>query len=478
MVRTINTIRDLEAATYGFQNNSILKGTGVIGSTGIGMTGHDGVATLNGTASPNMTDLYNVVYGQKVWSMLNQEINPLAILPKRPYTTSGWRILKARPFGGSDARFGVAHEYSSDAVGDALTTGRGGADVDKPMPDEIGGVRENAGIGGATSDSDIFPVAPEYTSLYMTPKTIAHMFEFSELAAEMAKIDDGIGDLRALVREDMGKFHAEVQSKMLVMPLELYDLDAQTATAGGAGSGAASFADMERNLTSLMKIVSSSAEVHEMSVQHIVAADTGALSADTVKLYGNTDRAASTALGSSVGFMDAAVNIGDGYAAAEQRVLTLSIMNSLIQTLRTNGASPKVIMTGYDTIQAIADLLQSQERFMDAKEIVPTHNGVKGVSGAEVGFRVATYYDIPLIPAKDMPSTCHDTLSTGLSDMLFLDTDHLWYSVMKPTQYFEDGINHGNPFGIGKLGNQGMYRTIGEVGCSFFKGQGKITNLK
>ena len=183
-------------------------------------------------------------------------------------------------------------------------------------------------------------------------------------------------------------------------------------------------------------------------------------------------------IGSSVGFMDAAVNIGDGYAAAEQRVLTLSIMNSLIQTLRTNGASPKVILTGYDTIQALADLLQSQERFMDAKEIVPTHNGVKGVSGAEVGFRVATYYDIPLIPAKDMPSTCHDTLSTGLSDMLFLDTDHLWYSVMKPTQYFEDGINNGNPFGVGALGNKAMFRTMGETGCTFFKGQGKLTNIQ
>ena len=38
MVRTINTIRDLEAATYGFQNNSILKGTGVVGAAGIGVT--------------------------------------------------------------------------------------------------------------------------------------------------------------------------------------------------------------------------------------------------------------------------------------------------------------------------------------------------------------------------------------------------------------------------------------------------------
>tara|TARA_Y100000401_G_scaffold111474_1_gene109770 strand:- start:476 stop:823 length:348 start_codon:yes stop_codon:yes gene_type:complete len=113
---------------------------------------------------------------------------------------------------------------------------------------------------------------------------------------------------------------------------------------------------------------------------------------------------------------------------------------------------------------------------MDRREIVPTHNGVRGVQGAEVGFRVATYYDIPIIPCKDMTKT--GLGSNKLSDILLLDTDHLWLAVMKPTQYFEDGITNGNPFGVGKLGNQGMYRTIGETCCSFFKGQAKITNIK
>ena len=86
------------------------------------------------------------------------------------------------------------------------------------------------------------------------------------------------------------------------------------------------------------------------------------------------------------------------------------------------------------------------------------------------------YFDIPMIPCKDMPQTGQG--ATKVSDMLFLDTDHLWLAVMKPTQYFEDGINHGNPFGVNMLGNRGLFRTMGEVGCTFFKGQGKITNLQ
>ena len=461
MTQYINTIKDLEARTYGLSpvgSNQLLKGAGIVGGL---VTGHDSAIGLNGTAGPNLSALYNKIYGQKVWSMINQEINPLSVLPKRQYTQSGWRVMTKRPLGGANAAFGIG-----------TTAYSAGSALDTPHADEIGGVQENHALDSTGLQS----ISPEYSTLFMSPKTVAHQFAYSELAAEMAKIDDGIGDLRAIVREDMGKLHAEVQSKMLVMPLENYDLD---SGGSASASGAQHYADMERNYTSLHKIIATSAEIHELATQNIIAsANGGAASTDISSLYGNTDRRASTAMGSSVGFMDAEVNMGDGYAATEQRTLTLSILNSLIQNLRTNGGTPKVILTGYDTIQAIADLLQAQERFIDGKEIIPTHGGVKGVKGGEVGFRVATYMDIPLIPCKDMPTTTHDTLTTGVSDMLFLDTDHLWFATLKPTQYFEDGINHGNPFGVGTLGNKAMFRTMGEVGCSFFKGQGKITNVK
>ncbi len=73
-----------------------------------------------------------------------------------------------------------------------------------------------------TAQDGLGPIAPTYAQLYMSPKIVAHQFDFSELAMEMAQIDDGIGDIRAQMREDMGKHHAEVQNKMLVMPLEHY----------------------------------------------------------------------------------------------------------------------------------------------------------------------------------------------------------------------------------------------------------------
>jgi hypothetical protein len=444
---------DLEAATYGMvggTGNALLKSAGVVGGFG---TPHD--ASANGysaTAANGLGDLYNLLYGQKVWSMLNQEVNALSMISKRPYTASGWRVLKSRPAGGSGSSFGIG---TTNPAADT-------DDLSGISADMIGGVGENEELGSTRMRA----LAPEYTKLYVSPKTIAHLFEFSELGMEMAAIDDGVGDIRSIVREDMGKHHAEVQNKMLLMPLQHYDH--------------AEYDEIDNNYTSLYKIVSSAGELAamgdaDMGEQSAAAAD---LPTQMVRIFGE-DRTVTRSGGDYTGtdnFLSAEVDFGLGYAAGDARVLTLTLLNDMIRRLRQNGGNPKVMLTGYDTIQHISDLLQSQERFMDRKEIVPTHNGVRGVKGAEVGFRVATYYDIPIIPAKDMAQTGNGT-ANKLSDIMLLDTDHLWLSVMKPTQYFENGITNGDPFGVGSLGNQGMYRTMGETGCSFFKGQGKITNL-
>ena len=439
MTGYINTIADLEAQTYGihkFGGNALLKQAGVVAGV---HTGHDNALTVSGSGITDTTGLYNVVYGQKVWSMLNREVNALSMISKRAYTSSGWRVLKSRPAGGSGSTFSVG---TSGAIG-----------ADTVAADHIGGVRENASL--STDADGLNAIAPTYAQLFLSPKIVAHQFDFSELAMELAAIDDGIGDIRAQMREDMGKHHAEVQNKMLVMPLEHY------------GESSA-MPDIEQNYTSLLKVVSSRDE--------LLAIDGGVIATDITSTTNNLGKIYGSERYTTGSFLDAEVDFGSGYGAGDVRSLTLTILNSLIRKLRQAGGSPKVILTGYDTAQAISDLLQSQERFMDRKEIVPIVNGVRGVKGSEVGFRVSTYYDIPIIPVKDMPSTTN--ASTSISDMLFLDTDHLWLSVMKPTQYFEDGIANGNPFGVGSLGNRALYRTIGEVGCSFFKGQGKITNLQ
>ena len=405
MTGYFKTIQDLERATYGaFGGDRLLKATGAT-------TGIEGAHFDTGTSQT--TALYNIVYGQKVWSMINREINALSMLPKKPWKSSGWRILKSRAIGGAADTFSV-----SDA-------------------DDLGGVAENVALSSITN------VRPEYDVLELTPKTVAHTFEVSEIAQLMGGLDDGIGDLMQNYREEVGITHAEVMNSMVLQDL---------TTTAGVGLDHSGLGQPDQMLTSLYKIIATFAETNAMSNY-----------ANKNELYGQTR--AST---SATEFLEAFVDSNSG----TERALTVNLLNTTLRQLMARGADPKVILTGYDTIQTLGELLQAQERFMGRSEIVPTHSGIKGVAGREVGFRVATYHDIPIIPVKDMP-----TGGAGLSDILILDTDHLFLCTLKPTEYFEGGIN-ADVFGHGKLGHRGLYRTVAETMCTYFRGQGKILDLE
>ena len=119
--------------------------------------------------------------------------------------------------------------------------------------------------------------------------------------------------------------------------------------------------------------------------------------------------------------------------------------------------------------------MQAQRRFGngDEKLVIPTFNGIKGapVAGYEGGFTVATYQGIPIIPTKECKQ---DTISR----MYFVDTRYMHIKIAKPTQYFETGISTGNPFAINKFADEGLYRTMAELVCTFFKAHGKLRDLK
>ena len=402
MTGYFRTIEDLERATYGLSggSNNLLKAT-------------TGIHAPHDTLSGGEATLYNLVYGQKVWSMINREINALSMLPKKPWKSSGWRVMKSRSIGGSGDTFVV-----SDL-------------------DTLGGTAENASISGITE------IAPTFANLYLSPKTVAHTFELSEVAQLLGGMDDGIGDIISTYREEVGISHAEAMNGMILQDL--------TAVAGVGINAHATKADSA--LTSLYKIISTYDEMNALNTL-----------TNKLKIFGT-----SRANDGTTDFLEAYVDSNSGTA----RNLTVNMLNTALRNLMARGGQPKVFLTGYDTIQALGELLQAQERFMGRTEVVPSHSGIKGVKGREVGFKVATYHDIPIIPCKDMP-----TGGSGLSDILLLDTDHLFMCTMKPTEYFEAGMNTKEVFGHGKLGHRGLYRTIGETMCTYVRGQGKLIDLQ
>ena len=345
---------------------------------------------------------YQAIYGRKVWSQLNQEFNAFSILPKRPWDRSGWRVITARP--NND---GVLH----------------------------GGVAENATLPET--------VRPTFQHVAAKPKTIAHTFDMSETAIFLADKDDGLGDIRSVMKEEMGKHHAEMVNKMLCT-----DVDTP------AGNN---FESLDR-VTAAFADSGTAAETTGMNDGHDNLSDDEDLDIYSISRASNS-------------WSNAEMSNNVVSDTSTDRVLTLDIMDEMFQKLWIRGGNPKVILTGYDTLMRIQQLLQSQQRFMEEKRVTPTYNGVKGVPGIEAGFIVATYNGVPIIPTKNM-------LSDGISRMYYLDTDYLYFSTAIPTQYFESGIETGDPFAINRLGQEGLYRTMGEIWTTFFGAQGQVRDLK
>ena len=383
----IRTITDMERYFYGagnamgysYSGSELLKADSPM------------LSTTGGT--------YQAIYGRKVWSQLNQEFNAFSILPKRPWERSGWRVITARP---------------------SFTVG--------------GGVAENATLPDTTK--------PTFQHIAAKPKTIVHTFDMSETAMFLADKDDGLGDIRQVLKEEMGKHHAEHVNRMLC--------EDTTNLAGN------DFESLDRVTTGEYETGANTADKMRFDGSGTVYGE--AADADMYSI----DRSANT-------WSEAEVSTSG--TKGTNRNLSLDHLDSLFQKIWTRGGNPKVILTGYDTLMRLQQLLQSQQRFMEEKRVTPTYNGVKGVPGLEAGFIVATYNGVPIIPSKDVQTD-------SLSRMYFLDTDYLYFSTAIPTQYFESGIETGDPFAINRLGQEGMYRTMGELWTTFFGGQGSIRDLQ
>jgi len=374
----VRTVQDMERYYYG-------------GASSTGYTyGAGDILKADAPLMSTTAGTYQAIYGRKVWSQLNQEFNAFSILPKKPWERSGWRILTER------------------------------ADFAKG-----GGIAEN----GTLPDTS----RPEFLHVAAKPKTVAHTFDLSEVSMFLSDKDDGLGDVRQVLKEEMGKHHAEHINRML-----LEDVDTPVGN---------DFESLDRLTSDPDKMTTGTAHVSATTDHDIYSI---------------------TRDGSSA-FHSAEVDV-----ASSNRNLSLNQMDGLFQQLWTRGGNPKVMLTGYDTLMRVQQLLQSQQRFMDSKRVTPTYNGVKGVPGLEAGFIVATYNGVPMIPTKDMPDEGTGTLSR----IYYLDTDYLWFQTAIPTQYYESGIETGDPFAINRLGQEGLYRTMGELWCSFFGASGSIRDLQ
>jgi hypothetical protein len=283
---------------------------------------------------------------------------------------------------------------------------------------------------------------PTFAEVSTKPKTVASKFDLSETAMFLADKDDGLGDARAVIKMEMSKSHAESINKMLLTELG-------TGTGGGGVAGN-KFESIDRATSSSFTEGTAITEVAALSDHNMYSITRNSTTAND--------------------WFDANVDAGTG--AGVERPLTLNILDGMFRQVWERGGQPKVILTGYDTIEKIQQLLQPQQRFTEMKRVEPSVNGVRGVPGMEAGFVVATYNGVPIIPAKDVHAP-----TGGISRIYMLDTDYMYFCTAKPTLYHESGIETGDPFGINRLGQVGLFHTMGELWQLFYGAHGKIRDL-
>jgi len=333
--------------------------------------------------APHLTTtagIYQVVYGKRVWGQLNYEANAFAILAKRPWDRSGWRVKTAK----------------------AATSG--------------GGVAEGATLP--------VTIKAAYAPVSTKPKIHVNTWEASELLDLLSQVDDAV-DILEVGREDAGLTHRDLLNKNL-----LTDVDTP------AGN----------QIESIDRVCSGYPE------QALVSTPSD------VDIYG---------LDRHTGATWADANIL--HNSNVDRDLSLALIDQLFRSIHVaSGETPDVVLTGYDTLFAWGALLQSQNRYFGNAMVQPTFAGVRTATpGVEGAFNVATYFDRPIITSKDV-------LVDTISRIYMLNSAYLFAKTLKPTRYFETS----DPFVINTFGTRGLYETVAELICTFFKAQGKIRDLK
>lgn len=316
--------------------------------------------------------------------------------------------------------------------------------------------RAAASGGGVAENGDIpATIKPTFAELSAKPKTIAHAFDVSEVQGYLASqsLDDAIGSMEQL-RPEMATHHREMINVML-----LRDVSAEASDAGAARD---STEDSNWNqFESLDRIVASDGEEDQF----------GGSYANWFDPWGTTvDRDSGTTYDSYV-----------SHNSGTDRALTDELIRTMFYQTKSAGGNTNVVLTGLDTYSKVQGIYDAYVRYNPVGESTVRFsvNGIETSQGTSVGIHIPSLYGVPLVTSKDAPQ---DTLSR----IFFLDTSdpegygqpRLGIQIAKPTQYFEAGIDTGTPHALGRLGTEGMFRTMGELICKHFPGQGKLRDLK
>jgi len=143
------------------------------------------------------------------------------------------------------------------------------------------------------------------------------------------------------------------------------------------------------------------------------------------------------------------------------RTFVIDILDDMVREIKQNSGKNPVtddnyfFLTGHDTYQRIENEVGGKER-LESERVSVGMNGVETEPGGDVGITVQSYKQIPIFESVDIPED-------GISRVYLVDSSTLYFKTLLPTQFYSTGTEvDGNPFAINRLGNQGLYVTIGQ----------------
>jgi len=294
------------------------------------------------------TGVLQEFYGKTVWDWINREANTFAVLPKKPWTKSGWRVITADP---------------SSIISGVTETGS--------IPDTV---------------------QPTWAALKTSFKQMITAIEYSRKMALLSKTGDDTISL-----DEYRNWAANAHKLGLDQAL-LEDAEST------AGSLSANYAGKDL-LESIDRIISNDAEEDDVGGSYDHAFDPW-------KKYGSTiDRDTGTTYDAVVVHGDGTVTFQGGNPDfTTDATFNLDAVDALVYQTRKNGANPRnqVFITGWDTYRRWKQLVEPKERFFNPVKVQLTVNGVQTERGVEAGITLSSYNDIPIIVDHNCPK---DTIS-------------------------------------------------------------------
>ena len=342
------------------------------------------------------------------------------------------------------------------------------------------------------------------------PKIVSTSFGASVKAMYTAQLEGGVGDVLALENENAQLDHIKELNQELLLPgsvaniavggsatdanvtdganLRIGDtimlVDAGAATSANVAISAISGTDITLGTLSGTPASGTSTVADNLSV----TGRAGLTSIDDIVTVNNSASQGNAGVQVMTSAYDLTVSTSgseqrtSGFAAAAAvkgnsgvgRDLSLNLLDDCIQSIRTNGGEPKLILMGHDQYFKLERLLNSQQRYMGQEEYQVGVGSEKTFPGTRTGLVLATYQGIPILPDAD--TTKSEIASGGSkvgSNVYVLDTDYLEIAVAQPTQYIENR----DYFAADALVVRGLLYTMAEFRAYRFDVHAKIQDL-